>query len=195
MHCAGIEVASITDPNAVIRYNVFENMLNLAGTAYIEVGNSGTGSTGYEIYGNVFHATDPNESTGLAIICTTGSDIVHGVLIYNNTFYGLHGACGVYFGGVGSTGTAANNVWQDCVNAPGFTGCTDTTNEKNTGLASFVNAAGGNFHLAAETNAGTNLGASYNLDPDGVIRGAGAVWDLGAYEYVDPAYGPYMRVY
>ena len=50
----------------------------------------------------------------------------------------------------------------------------------NTGGASFVNATAGNFHLAANTTAGVNLGSPYNIDPDGNTR---TTWSLGAYEY------------
>jgi len=133
----------------------------------------------------------------LGIWWYTSADYGSHIYFYNNTIYGLHGLNGC---GLGSNETltdavVCNNLWLDCEYAPAFSGgWSDVTNEKNTGASSVVNAAGGNFHLTAETGAGTDLGSSFNTDPDGVTRGAGSVWDIGAYEYVDPA-RPYVRIY
>jgi PKD repeat protein len=77
--------------------------------------------------------------------------------------------------------TVRNNIWQNCVYGPGFQSVqVQDHNMLNTGGASFVNAAAGNFHLASNTTAGANLGSPYNVDPDGNTR---KTWSLGAYEY------------
>jgi len=73
-----------------------------------------------------------------------------------------------------------NNIWQSCVYNPGMDCAVNDHNLLNTGGASFVNATAGNFHLAANTTAGVNLGSPYNIDPDGNTR---TTWSLGAYEY------------
>jgi hypothetical protein len=44
----------------------------------------------------------------------------------------------------------------------------------------FVNASAGDYHLTADTPAGEDLGAPYNVDKDGNAR---TTWTRGAYEY------------
>jgi hypothetical protein len=46
----------------------------------------------------------------------------------------------------------------------------------------FVNLAGEDFHLAVPTLPGVSLGAPYDVDPDGIKRGADGNWDRGAFE-------------
>jgi hypothetical protein len=56
----------------------------------------------------------------------------------------------------------------------------------NGGNPGFVNEAGGNYHLQTGSiliNAGTNINGQFTVDLDGVTRGA--VWDIGAYEFVE----------
>jgi hypothetical protein len=53
----------------------------------------------------------------------------------------------------------------------------------------FVNVAGDNYHLSIHTDAGLDLGASYNIDPDGMTRTA---WDRGAYEFIT---SPWVMIY
>jgi hypothetical protein len=117
----------------------------------------------------------------------TGQENCDNVLIYNNTFYGMHGPSGVSGGNVsGSTGIVVqNNLWQACVYTPGFAYVqTQDHNILNTGVARFVNTATGDFRLATNTpTAGITLGSPYNLDPNGNVRGADGWWDIGAYEF------------
>jgi hypothetical protein len=40
----------------------------------------------------------------------------------------------------------------------------------------------GDFHLVQPTDAGQTLPSPFDVDPDGVTRGADGVWDRGAYE-------------
>ncbi|MGH7454640.1 MAG: hypothetical protein ACRENG_25015 [bacterium] len=48
----------------------------------------------------------------------------------------------------------------------------------------FVDLANENFRLLSATQRGKgNLGAPYNVDADGNIRGSDGVWDRGAFEY------------
>ena len=56
----------------------------------------------------------------------------------------------------------------------------------------FVDSANENFHLQSTSpaiDAGTNVGASYNVDIDGNTRGGDGSWDIGAYEYVEGTTG------
>ena len=60
-HSVGIWIHGQSDSmDAVIRYNVLENFMAAGGTGYITLG-SGTGSSGYSIYGNVFLSSDDLE--------------------------------------------------------------------------------------------------------------------------------------
>ena len=145
---------------------------------------------GIYVYGNIFRATraaGTEGTTNPTLLSSTSGDQLLNVFIYNNTCYNLQPLVGGYqdsgvLGGPSSsTVTVQNNIWQNCTYAPGFGGVgTQDHNMLNTGGASFANAAGGNFHLTANTAAGVNLGSPYNVDPDGVTR---TTWSMGAYEY------------
>lgn len=114
--------------------------------------------------------------------------------VYNNTFVGMGkqygtgdtGKCTISFSGTKTNTEARNNIWHD-VSSRCVTGCTAATCSNNVSTQSssiFVNAAAGNFRLSSNGAAGTGfaLGAPYNYDLDGVLRGTG-VWDLGAFQY------------
>ena len=45
------------------------------------------------------------------------------------------------------------------------------------------NGSGLDFHLHQATAPGATLGAPYDHDPDGKLRGADGTWDRGAFEY------------
>jgi hypothetical protein len=179
--------------NATFRYNIFKNIY---GSGYFEP--QGEGCSGLHIYGNVFWGTDANEYSANGILCFTASDYGDDITFHNNTIYHCNlGAAGyaVYSNIACTNFFARNNIFQDCNLTPLFSPTVaESNNEKNTGLASFLSAAAGDFHLTAETDAGLDVGSPYDIDPDGVTRGTGAVWDLGAYEYADPS-APYMRFY
>jgi len=187
-HSEAIDACNVN--NLTIRYNVLEDLLNPS-TTYIEPQvNGGTVPNGIYVYGNVFRAVSANEgSENPSVLSSTSGELVQNVYIYNNTFYGLHGCSpsigmadtGVRGDNASSTVTVRNNIWQNCVYGPGFQSVqVQDHNMLNTGGASFVNAAAGDFHLVANTTAGVNLGSPYNIDPDGNTR---TTWSLGAYEY------------
>ena len=189
MHSDGMSIYATTNINMIIRYNVFENMLGTANTTYIEP--QGSGGSGIYVYGNVFMATSASEFTSQGIFSYTSSDYGSLVRIFNNTIYGLHS----YNPGVsGTTGCTdiqvTNNVWQACSTAPSFPNVTAASNTLNTGVASFVNALIGDFHLTIDTAAGTTLASPYNADPDGTVRGSSGVWSIWAYQFAGLAITP-----
>jgi len=182
-------VAIPNGQNVTIKYCVFENLMDPS-TTYIEPQvNGGVVPNGIYIYGNIFKATSAGEGTeNPSVFSSTSGEQVLNAYIYNNTIYGLHASppsegmsdTGVWCSSPSSTITVRNNIWQSCVYNPGMDCAVNDHNLLNTGGASFVNAAAGNFHLAANTTAGVNLGSPYNIDPDGNTR---TTWSLGAYEY------------
>ena len=155
-HSEVIDAANVS--NLTIRYNLLEDLLNPS-TTYIEPQvNGGAVPNGIYVYGNVFRSTVSGEgSENPSVLSSTSSEVVQNVYIYNNTFYGLHGCSpsvgfadtGVSGANASSTITVQNNIWQSCSYNPGFTDVqVQNNNLLNTGGASFVNAAGGDFHLA-----------------------------------------------
>jgi hypothetical protein len=193
-------VAIPNGQNVTIKYCVFENLMDPS-TTYIEPQvNGGDVPNGIYIYGNIFRATSAGEGTeNPSVFSSTSHEQVLNVYIYNNTIYGLHASppsegmsdTGVYCSTNTSTITVRNNIWQACVYDPGMDCAANDHNLLNTGGASFVNAAAGNFHLVANTTAGVNLGSPYNIDPDGNTR---TTWSLGAYEYGTISTNPVISV-
>jgi len=47
----------------------------------------------------------------------------------------------------------------------------------------FVDWEHDDFHLVAPTSAGMTLPAPFDVDPDGVMRGADGTWDRGIFEH------------
>ncbi len=181
LHGAGIVLMA---NNATIRYNILENTIGSM-TTYIEPQGI---RNGIYIYGNIFKATSNSERSSQGIFAITSSDVATDVKIYNNTVYGIHSAQpGVWCGNVaGSDCVVQNNIWQNTTY--GTINCTRCTTFNNNILtsdsASFINAAGGDFHLSTPTVAGVTLSSPYTQDIDGIVRAVDGVWDRGAYEYL-----------
>ena len=181
-----------SSPNAVIRYNIFQDSFTdgsgNGGTAVIAL----TYSDGARIYGNIFN----NFLCGDACIGFDG-DRENNALIYNNTIVNGQspGQCGVVFG-AGAGNCAYNNLW---VNNAGGVNWRNVTHDYNafsgsngngephaqTGVttAIFLNCGGKDFRLAYDTADGFRLQPPYNVDMVGRIRGADGIWDRGAYDY------------
>jgi hypothetical protein len=85
-----------------------------------------------------------------------------------------------------------------------FLSCIDTAPSETHGQAAsinpFVNASANNYLPAADpvsscsststTCMGQTLGSPYNVDPDGVTRGADGMWERGAYQYAAASGAP-----
>jgi hypothetical protein len=179
--------------NFVIRHNFFEDIVG----SYA-FGSHGPTITGYEIYGNIFYWTiEPFFGNGL-VGCLSSSGILNNVRFYNNTLSGnlteMVGNIG--FGILRGTGNQAhNNIWHTLSGSDFSHGFSNTTHSNNTfyngsGGAEenltgnpFVSIANRDFRLSAGTTAGLTLGAPYNQDALGNVRGSDKIWDRGALEF------------
>jgi hypothetical protein len=138
---------------------------------------------GIHIYGNVFYDVTDNKCIQMGL----GND----TRIYNNTFDNCTSGY-VYSGtGYGCTNCETrNNIYRGSggpwINS-GWGTKSNNLETTNTGI--FVNQPNKDFHIVSTVasgyprNAGYNVGSPYNIDPDGVTRGADGAWDIGAYEY------------
>lgn len=134
---------------------------------------------GFRAYGNiVWKALDQHKSDA-SIFAQAGD-----CLIYNNTVYddAASGVSDLECTGGGSSESRNNVVYLPNGMTAGFTATTSNNNSTYTSSPPFVNVTTGDFHLTGAV-AGASLAAAYNLDRDGVTRGADGTWDRGAYEY------------
>ena len=192
------EIASMNGNSQTFRYNVFSHVEGTGGLMF--------NGSGFDIYGNVFFHSINDTSWNYAgngiIGSKDSSEPIHNARIYNNTFYRPFsdnaGPGPQIFGFYMSADSAAyNNIFYGQLPATtGLGGITHNYNhfvdvsggsapsEPNKSTATgnpFVNAEGLDFMLTANTPAGTNLGAPYNVDPLNHIR---STWTRGAYEFV-----------
>ncbi len=180
--------------NLTFRYN---NVYNYRSTG-LYPSLDGVQSTGWKIYGNVFHDAP-------AFVVSTGRGSTQ-VEMYNNTIYNVGDRNGNILNMVnGLAGSAFyNNIFWN-TGAVSYNDASASNNFYQTGLwwidASepgvvinatdpITNAAGGNFTLKVGSkaiDAGRAItsvaGHSYNLDRNGTSRPQGNAWDIGAYEY------------
>src|SRR5262249_4840297 len=152
---------------------------------------------------NVFFCSVPNTCVGgNGVIATWSSDdyVNNGVYIINNTFADINGCYGPEIRFTHNTVpdtniVAKNNLYY----GPSFSFAGITTQDHEafgggmtaSGLNAqvglipslFVNYLSHDYHLASATLPGdSSVGAPYNIDPDGVARGADGNWDRGAYQ-------------
>jgi hypothetical protein len=182
IHGDAFEIVSVS--NLTIRYSKF----NWNGQQIFFGGNV-TGANGrFDFYGNTHYG---GASSGQGI-CRNSSGTGGPGYVYNNSFYNLNTAIiesGMNYADIRNNIFVAGNARS--INAPNMhdnyytsdiTGYSDSSAE--VGGDPFVNAAGGNFHLASATRAGDgSIGPAYQSDPDGKVRGADGTWDRGAFEF------------
>ena len=137
------------------------------------------------IYGNIFERFYVGDG---AIAAGWPNDNIR---VFNNTFIdGVAGSGALVRSTIdeGHTGNMAyNNLAVGCANST-YNGLGVDAYNSTATTAIFVNYAGGNYRLATNTVAGTNIAffdASYAIDPDGNAR---TDWDRGAFEF-EPAGG------
>ncbi|CAG0964088.1 hypothetical protein ARNL5_01156 [Anaerolineae bacterium] len=158
----------------------------------------------WNIYGNVFQWTSnfgPTANNGAVGSWSSASTYyASNIKVHNNTFVGLRaGGAGKIFPIYKSISavSAHNNIWYNSP-ASGFGGGVSHANNwfmnsneakipepsKEVGKSDpFVNSAAGDFRLRAATRPGTSLGAPFNIDMAGALRGRDGIWDKGALEF------------
>jgi len=134
------------------------------------------------IYGNLFYNGSIPKNSGRGIQFTNTGNT--GILVYNNTFVDL--PIGVQLGSPGAYSGCAfkNNIVYGCTVTLGSGWVSD--HNLIGGSNPFIGYTSFDYHLAPGSpaiNAGVALGAPYNVDMDGNVRGADGAWDIGAYEY------------
>ena len=158
----------------------------------------------WDIHGNIFRGT---YSSGVAIKTNSDDPDVTNIYVYNNVFYDLYNAV---TGRSNTSGVAENNIFYNVQKVLySFGGYTHDYNYFKDGTGDeeppaethrvvggdpFVNSGGLNFHLddnSTAINAGTNVGTTYQTDPDGNTRGQDGGWDIGAYEYITAPIGDF----
>ena len=180
--------------NLTFRYNVFTHAEGTGGLIM-----HGDGAF---IYGNVFYqAPGDNWSHGNGLIGTWTSGTLTNAKVYNNTFIVSSGwtIFGPVFTPPNTGNEVRNNVFYGIGNNPLGLGTLfpvyshnhyvdtsspsgETAKSTATGVP-FVNVTGLDFRLKAGTPAGMALGAPYDRDMFGTVRGSDGTWDRGAAEF------------
>jgi len=211
-HSEGISANNLD--NLISRYNVWESISGTGVWVALNFLNDNWQIYGERVFAvpnqGRCDATGCAYGSGALTTNAISPDGLTNLKFYNNSFSGIKNtagnASGVHcLGGTICTAwDVKNNLWWDSGDAdlglPGehdYNTLLDTSkasgitlgandSETPTGASNpFVNSAAKNFHLIANTTAGTNLSTPYNFDPDGVVR---STWSRGAFEYI-PAGG------
>jgi hypothetical protein len=174
--------------NWTIAFNLFRGYSGSAGmTGTIVANNSDNDNS--QIYGNVFDGL----RVGNGVITGTSQGKLNNALVYNNTLLNMTSDSGNAIGGTGqgSGNVALNNLFYNTSAQMGggfssdydaFYSTKNTPSEAHgqTGSGNpFVNSAGGNYELTADTSAWSALSVPFNIDADAVSR----ISSRGAYQF------------
>lgn len=199
--------------DVTFRFNVIEDP---EGTAVFAILNGDPGKStantanNWQIYGNVIFHSMGYAREGIAGVVFSANDSSNSNWsdnwkVYNNTIAKIVGTWSGVVIQAGAGNIVQNNIWYKSVrtNNSGaafdynwyFNTVADGDGGANKQICTFscsifVDAEGGNFHLATATNSGKPLPTPYNMDMDGRIRGGSGVWARGAYEFGDGASPP-----
>ncbi len=204
------EMLSMTDStNVTWSNNVMED---IEGTAFIAGLNGGTASN-WKIFGNVavhsaaYAANTGRKSghnfgvAGIVYIANDASNNNRGnnILFYNNTMVNIQGSYSGVVVQSGSGNEVRNNIWYGSVRTNNsFSGTisnnwyydtpqdgdsTPTKTVCNSNCDVFASIGGKDFRLKTAIAGGVALGAPYNIDMNGVVRGVDGTWDRGAFEF------------
>ena len=136
-------------------------------------------ATNWKIYNNTF-INIPGYSSGIEFGASPVSGVPNNqnVLVYNNFWWGNPAPASQVLG-------ACTGCVSDYNRFDGTSGGTGSHSQINSTASQsvFVNYSGKDFRLTAATAAGLAQVSPYNVDANGLTRGADGVWDMGAYEY------------
>ena len=181
--------------NMVVRYCRFWNSTQTdpndpttGQTAEIGAFGIDVNPTGNLIYGNWFRnsISDQGRNSCIALGGLGFNGVASNCKVFNNTFAQIPDTSvySMIYLYNGSGNEARNNLFYGC----GSTGVTanSVSNNVTASVNPFVDYATLDLRITASNqarNVGTNVGAPYNYDPLGVLRGGDGTWDVGAYEY------------
>jgi hypothetical protein len=187
-HSSGFQVYGASDTmDLVFRYNTVRSMTSLGSSAMMQLGiNTAYNIGGVYVYGNLF-CNDTLSRGPSEMIGNAGAGGNHHHYFYNNTIANLdHTSSGIRFDNAvgGWDNVAYNNLYYNC--NPLYTGIDSLGgNLQIFDNTLFADAATYDFRLMRATAiAGIPVGAPFNLDGNGVVRGGDGFRDVGAYEYV-----------
>lgn len=179
------------------RYNLVTTIKSTGGLMW---DNSKNTAARMYVYGNIFYkpaGAKWDQANGVIGGWTGGNGEKFGnVSVYNNTFINVDQESLSTFPRISPNNVAYNNLFYNC-NSPDFSkfgthnynqfinsGGThgETNGTSATSGDPFVNLAGLDFRLKANTAAGTPLASPYNSDPLDTVRASGA-FDRGAFQF------------
>jgi hypothetical protein len=189
---------SNTVGDTTFRYNL---VTDIQGTGGLMFDNESSSSSHLWVYGNVFYkpAGASWGGTNGVIGGWTGNngEGMHNVIVNNNTFININIESLSSFPNKFSGSSATNNIFYNCA-SPNFakfpthdynyfinSGGTHSEAHGTSATSGdpFVNYAGLDFRLKANTNSGSSLPSPYNIDPLGTVRGVNGTYDRGAYQF------------
>ena len=196
---AHAEIASIYPVygNVVFRWSLFRHSYSTGGIMW---GNEDTPSTTISVYGNVFYQpagvswAHGNGVLGGWTTSANSNPTMNNFFVYNNTFVNVDYLPLSTLPAKAAGCVAVNNLFYNTA-SPDFTkfpthdynyfiNSGGTHGEANGTSATsgdpFVDYVNLDFSLKANTAAGKNLGAPYNIDMMGKVR---STWSRGAYEF------------
>lgn len=187
------------------RNNVIEDIEGTAVWAVLNgTGTKTTANTaaGWDLYGNEIRWTGSGEAVAaLVYVANDGSNknwMDDRAFVNNTVVNAPSGTFYIIYQDVAGTGNSAtNNIFYSCAGGVWSNAGTlsynwyyNTTNTSDSGTGKTSLTSGGSAYFTAVPSdmslalpiAGTSLASKYNTDPNGIIRGADATWDRGAFE-------------
>jgi hypothetical protein len=191
-----------------IRYNWIQGRRSGSIQPTMVIGALNNSAGPYYVYGNVFKDLNYADGGICAVDNGQGTHSLSGV-VYNNTFDDLspgNPAIATIGGDGNNSMDAQNNVFinmrvnENTTGTYSYNGYYNNSqtpagesNKQTFGANPFTDSANDDYTLTAHTDTGVTLGAPYNQDAAGNIRGTGGVWDRGALQYAPAGSGSTLR--
>jgi hypothetical protein len=199
--------AGYSDRNMTFRWNYWKAISNTAIVAFV---NGGTNSDIY-FYGNIVDQTGQPDGNQSWVDASHSSSSQTNFKFHNNTLYGWTGGNARIYLGPGSGNEAYNNVFSEnrtasiyfsgannyhtyynCLNGDSgqnqdATLAANQSQGQDLNVQPFISPSTGDFRPSSQgataMAAGLTLGAPFNVDMFGNVRGADGKWDRGAVEF------------